>query len=121
MAISEIRTMASTVDVRRLNHHAASVGGRCILDFIIPTTKSRAVTTSIHRGRGGQDTHVSQIVTQLPTKTNCRGALSILWVLAVSNPHDINYEGWPILLPWRFPGRQVPNLTTHTSDSPFSS
>ena len=44
---------------------------------------------------------------------------SILWVLAVSNPHDIYYEGWPILLPWRFPGRQVPNLTTKTSDSSF--
>ena len=45
----------------------------------------------------------------------------ILRVLAVSDLHDINYERQPILLPWKFPGRQVPALTTHTSDSFFAS
>ena len=36
------------------------------------------------------------------------------------NLHDINYGRKPILLPWRFPGREMPVLTTHTSDSPLS-
>ena len=53
LAISEIRTTASTVDVRHLNHHTANVGSRCILNFIIPTTKSRTATTSIPQGGSG--------------------------------------------------------------------
>ena len=37
---------------------------------------------------------------------------------AMSNLHDINYGRWPILLPWRFPGRQVPALTIYTTNHP---
>ena len=53
LAISGIRTTASTVDVRHLNHHTANVGSRCILDFISPTTESRTITTSIPQGGPG--------------------------------------------------------------------
>ena len=37
---------------------------------------------------------------------------------AMSNLHDIDYGRQPILLPWSFPGRQVPGLTSQTSNSP---
>ena len=38
---------------------------------------------------------------------------------AMSNLHDVNYGRQPILLPWQFPGCQVPGLTSHTSGSPL--
>ena len=37
----------------------------------------------------------------------------------MGNLHDINYGRSPILLPWRFPDRQVPAPTSHTSDAPL--
>ena len=48
-----------------------------------------------------------------------RDAPLVLQDLAVSNLHDINYGRQPTLLTWRFPGRQVHALTTHTCYSPL--
>ena len=38
---------------------------------------------------------------------------------AMSNLHDIDNGMLPILLPWRFPGHQIPALTSYTPDCPL--
>ena len=65
----------------------------------------------------GQDRNVWLMIKQLPLKAGCWDDPLALWDLAVSNLYDIIHGRQPILLLWRLPGRRVPTLATHTSDS----
>ena len=93
-----------------------SLSSHCTRLFSLP---HHPPTFSCMYPLGGQGRHVWKIVRQLPMKAGWWDVPLVLRDLAVSNLPDINYGREPILLPWRFPGCQVPALTTQISNLPL--